>query len=139
MTIQTRFTYQFAVLGLLGLVGCSQSGPKTIPVYGKIEFVGREAPKVCRLLFKPLKSDGPARPSVAERGADGSYQVKAYKGSKGLLPGTYQVAVSYFDLKPGKDPNLETSWAETGYDAGELVVDSTSRGIEHNIEVPGKS
>jgi hypothetical protein len=125
-------------LALLLLAGCSESGPKTVPVYGTVTFVGRDAPKTCRLFFKPIKVEGLTRPAAAERSSNGSYAARAFSTSKGLLPGTYKIEVSYYDLIPGKNPDLENSWAETSFRAGELVVDANSKGIEHNIEVPKK-
>jgi hypothetical protein len=127
-----------ALAALFVLAGCSESGPKTVPVYGIVTFVDRDAPKTCRLFFKPIKTEGLTRPAVAERSSSGSYAAKAFSTSKGLLPGTYKIEVAYYDLVPGKNPDLETSWAETNFSAGELVVDANSKGIEHNIEVPKK-
>lgn len=124
-----------ALAALLLLAGCSESGPKTVPVYGFVTFVGRDAPKTCRLFFKPIKVEGLIRPAVAERATNGSYAVRAFSTSKGLLPGTYKIEVAYYDLIPGKNPDIESSWAETDFNAGELVVDADSKGIEHNIEV----
>jgi hypothetical protein len=54
------------------------------------------------------------------------------------LPGTYRVDVSYFDLKPGGNPNSEGGWTERKHDAGELVVEAGSSGVEFNIKVPAK-
>ena len=123
---------------MLWFVGCSESGPKTVPVYGTVTFVGRDTPKTCRLFFKPVKVEGLTRPAVAERSSNGSYSARAFASSRGLLPGTYKIEVSYYDLVPGKNPDLETSWAETNFHAGELVVDANSKGIEKNIEIPKK-
>src|SRR3954467_4266662 len=123
---------------LLSLAGCSEPGPKTVPVYGTVTFVGRDAPKTCRLFFKPIKVEGLSRPAVAERTSNGSYAAKAFSTSKGLLPGTYRIEISYYDLKPGKDPNIETNWAETNFSAGELVVEAGSSGVEKNIDIPKK-
>jgi hypothetical protein len=90
------------------------------------------------VFFVPTKvpEGTPNRPSIASVSPDGAYAVKAFKDSKGLLPGTYQVLVTYAVLKPGGDPNSESGWTEKRYEAGELVVDADSRGIEHNIDVP---
>src|SRR5215210_64505 len=123
---------------LIGMSGCRDNGPVTVPVYGTVTFVGREVPKVCNIFFKPLESSGPFRPSTASLEADGSYRVKAFQNSKGLVPGKFQVEVWYYDLKPGQDPNLESSWNQRKFNAGQLVVDASSSGIEHNIEVTGK-
>ena len=120
------------------LGGCSDGGPATVPVYGTLSFAGREQPKFCRLYFKPIEAETITRPSFTTPEADGSYEVKSFRQSNGLLPGKYKVEVSYFDLKPGANPNVETSYAESVFDAGELVVDADSDGIEHNIEVPPK-
>jgi hypothetical protein len=126
-----------AVLAVL--VGCSEKGPKTVPVYGTITFAGREAPKTCQIYFTPVKVEGLIRPTVAERQSNGSYKAKSFSTSRGILPGTYKVLVTYYELKPGKDPNKETNWDEKKYDDGELVVEPTSSGVEHNIEIPKKS
>ena len=139
MRLRPSSTITSALAALLLLAGCSESGPKTIPVYGVVTFVRRDAPKTCRLFFKPVKVESLTRPAAAERAANGSYAARAFSTSKGILPGTYKIAVSYYDLVPGKNPDLESSWAETQFDAGELVVDANSKGIEHNIEIPDKS
>jgi hypothetical protein len=109
---------------------------ETVPVYGKVSMVGRDLPKVVRVFFQPTASEGVVRPSVAQVDADGSYTVKAFKDSEGLLPGSYRIQVSYFDLKPGGNPNSEQGWLERKHDAGELVVPEDADEVEHNIEVP---
>ena len=88
--------------------------------------------------LNPLKSKASIVLLLPRRSPNGSYAARAFSTSKGLLPGTYKIVVSYYDLVPGKNPELETSWAETSFPAGELVVDANSKGIEHNIEVPKK-
>jgi hypothetical protein len=123
-------------IAFLCLAGCSGGGPETIPVYGTVNFAGRERPKVCRLFFQPSGETAMSRPSGAEAKPDGSYEVKAFQRSSGLLPGKYQVRVSFFDLKPGADPNRDESWIERRHDAGELVIESGSDDIEYNIDVP---
>jgi hypothetical protein len=138
MRLRKSYTTSAALVAIFLLTGCSERGPKTVPVYGTVTFVGRDAPKTCRLFFKPIKVEGLTRPAVAERSPNGSYAAKSFSTSKGLLPGTYNVEVSYYDLVPGKNPELETSWAETNFNAGELVVDANSSGVEHNIEIPKK-
>src|SRR3954452_6372872 len=133
-------THRFAVAvaALILITGCSEGPIKTVPVYGTVTFVDREAPPTCDLIFQPLKIDGPLRPSFADRQADGSYQVKAFKNSRGLIPGTYHVQLVFHDLKPGADPKQESAWKLTNYDGGELKVDAASGGVEFNIEVRSK-
>jgi hypothetical protein len=139
MDFRMRYALWVGAITLIGIAGCSDRGPVTVPVYGTVTFVGRDPPKVSNIFFKPLESTGPFRPSTASREADGSYSVKAFQNSKGLVPGKYQVEVLYYDLKPGQNPNLDSSWNERKFDAGQLVVDASSSGIEHNIEVTGKA
>jgi hypothetical protein len=124
-----------AATAVVAVIGCSEGPIKTVPVYGTVTFVDREPPPTCDLIFQPQKSDGPLRPSFAERQPDGSYQVTAFKRSKGLIPGTYRVQLVFHDLKPGADPKLETSWKLTNYDGGVINVEPSSGGVEHNIEV----
>jgi hypothetical protein len=135
-----RFTTRaiLAAVGLIAFVGCSERGPHTIPVYGTVKFVGREAPKVCNLYFQPIKVEGLSRPATSQCDPDGAYAVKAFQNSRGLIPGTYGVRVYYYDLKPGANPGLDASWRETKYEAGEVVIGANSSDVEHNIEVPAK-
>src|SRR3954454_89555 len=127
-----------AAIGMIAFAGCSDHGPFTVPVHGTVSFVGREPPKVCNLYFQPIKVEGLTRPATSQRGPDGIYAVKAFKDSKGLVPGKYGVRLFYYDLKPGGNPAIDSSWRETMYEAGELVIDANSSGVEHNIEVPAK-
>jgi len=119
------------------IAGCGEGPLKTVPVSGLISFADRQPPPQCDVIFQPIKVDGPLRPSFADRQPDGTYQVKAFKKSKGLIPGTYRVLVVCHDLKPGANPKLETSWILTNHDGGEVNVDAKSGGVEHNIEIKG--
>jgi hypothetical protein len=139
MKCDARITSGLLALAMLPLAGCSDGGLETVPVYGKVSFAGRNAPDACRLYFQPIKSESISRPASTTADADGSYEAKAFRDSDGLMPGTYKVQVSYFDLKPGANPDLDTSYTESTYDAGELVVDSDEGEIERNIEVPMKT
>jgi hypothetical protein len=134
------YCYLSVIAATLFLItGCSEGPIKTVPVYGSVTFADREPPPTCDLIFQPVKVDGPLRPSFADRQVDGSYRVKAFKNSKGLIPGTYHVQLIFHDLKPGADPKLEASWKLTNYDGGELKVDADSGGVEYNIDVRKKS
>ena len=120
----------------LTIIGCSEGPIKTVPVYGKVSFVGRNAPERTDLIFTPVTSEGPLRPSFAELQPDGTYQMKAFERSKGLIPGKYRITVTLHDAKPGGNLKLESGWKNTDVDAGEVEVPADSKGIEHNIEVP---
>ena len=139
MRLRSITCFALLAAGIVALVGCSESGPKTVPVYGTITFAGREAPETCLIYFTPIKTEGLNRPTVAERKSNGAYKAKSFSTSRGILPGTYRVSVKYYDLKPGKNPNKESNWDELIFQAGELVVDADSSGIEHDVEVPKKS
>lgn len=139
MKLRSFYLFLLFGFGLLAAAGCGEKGPKTVPVYGTISFAGREPPKTCQVYFTPIKTEGLIRPTIAERQSNGSYQAKSFSTSRGILPGTYRVLVTYYQLKPGKDPNREANWDELKHEAGELVVAPDSGGIEHNIEVPKKS
>ena len=135
----SNFTFAVVVTGLAVAAGCGEGPIKTVPVYGTVSFADRDAPPTCDILFQPLKVDGPKRPSYADRQADGHYQVKAFKNSRGLIPGTYHVMLVFHDLKPGKDPTKESSWNLTNYDGGDVNVEASSGGVEYNIEVRKKT
>jgi hypothetical protein len=138
MSLRSLTSFGVAIAALVIVTGCSESGPKTIPVYGTVTFVGRDPPKTCQIYFTPIKTEGLIRPTVAERQSNGSYAAKSFSTSRGILPGTYRVLVTYYELKPGKDPNRESNWDELKFDDGELVVDANSSGIKHDIEVAPK-
>jgi hypothetical protein len=139
MNLRTLSCFIIATACLIVLAGCSETGPKTVPVYGTITFVGRESPSWCHIYFTPTKSETTIRPTFAERQSNGGYKVKSFSTSRGLLPGTYRVRVNWYELKPGKDANKEGNWNEVSFDAGELVVDANSSGIEKNVEIQNKS
>jgi hypothetical protein len=122
---------------MVTLCGCGGSG--VVPVKGKVVFKGRELPEVCFLTFVPLDDStagGTIRPSTATMAPDGAYRVTPFLGVEGLLPGRYMVRVSYFDLKPGGNPDREADWIEQKFEADELLVESGSRSIEYNVEGP---
>jgi hypothetical protein len=123
---------------VLALTGCG-GGSDVVPVSGQVVFHSRDLPQVARLTFVPVEgssSGGAIRPSGAKMEPDGTYRVTPYQGVEGLLPGTYKVRVSYYDLKPGGNPDREADWAEYTHEAGELVVEPGSGAIEHDVEVP---
>jgi hypothetical protein len=136
-------TMKCALRNLLALVtivcaGCSSSGPEVVPLDGNVAFEGRKLPGSCRIMFAPNKAaDGAIlRPSIATMQSDGSYQVAPYHGTRGLVPGTYQVRVTYYDVKPGADAKVESSWNRKEYVAPELQIEPGSSRITHNITVP---
>jgi len=130
--------YNILVAALLCVfAGCGEGPIKTVPVSGSVTFADRQPPTQCEIIFQPIKVDGPLRPSFTQVQPDGTYQVKAFKSSRGLIPGTYRIQVLCKDLKPGANVALDSSWVITNHDGGEVNVDAKSGGVEHNIEVKG--
>jgi len=117
------------------LEGCSEGPVKTVRVYGKVTFADRTPPTSTEIVFQPVKVEGPKRPSITELEPDGTYQVKAFQNSKGLIPGTYHILLNFHEPKPGGNLKAESGWKHTNYDAGEVDVAADSSGVEHNIEV----
>jgi len=105
-----------------------------------MSFADRELPEVCRLTFVPTETDEGVsiRPSGATMDEDGVYHLPPFKGVEGLLPGTYAIRVSYFDLKRNGNPDIEGDWKEYQHEAGELTVEEGSSGVVHDIEVTRK-
>ncbi len=121
---------------VLAFVGCGERGPKTVPVYGTVTFAGRDMPSGVRVFFRPNQTTGVVRPTIVKCDDTGGYEAKSFDRSRGLLPGTYGIAVHYAEVIPGTVPALERSYTVKTFDAGEVVVDPDSGGVEHNIEVP---
>ena len=136
--MRCHFIWALMVGILCCAAGCSEGPIKTVPVSGKVSFADRQLPTTTDIIFQPVKVDGPLRPSISNLQPDGSYRMKAYIKSKGLVPGTYRVLLTFHDPKPGGDIKQESGWTATEYDAGEVEVPAVSSGIEHNIEVRTK-
>jgi hypothetical protein len=128
-----------AFASLVAAAGCSEGPIKTVPVYGTITFLDRQPPTTTEIVFQPIRVDGPLRPTISNVEADGKYRMKAYTKSKGLIPGTYHVLLTFHDPRPGGDLKQESGWKHLEYDAGEVEVPAVSSGIEHNIEVSVKN
>ncbi len=135
---RVRWSLTTVVL-LLTVGGCANEGPEIVPVSGMLTFEGREQPEVCRLTFLPQDSSGSVRPSGGEMASDGTYQPVAFRGVHGLYPGTYSVRLSYFDLKPGGNRDVEADWTEYTHEPTEpLVVESGTSSATYDITVPAQ-
>lgn len=132
----TRLASSLGLLSLVFFSGCNDSA--VVPVSGTLTFASREIPEVCRLSFVPKEEEGGGaiRPNGATMEPDGTYRMTPYQGVEGLLPGTYSVRISYFQLKKNGNPDREGDWKEFKYEAEDLVVEPGSRAITHDIEVP---
>ena len=92
--------------------GCAPSGPKTIGVEGTVNFASRDRPHAVDIFFRPKEvyGDGPTRPSSKRLDDTGHFEVSSFGDGDGLVPGKYEVAVVYYDLRPGGDPDNEGNW-----------------------------
>ncbi|MCC7085065.1 MAG: hypothetical protein IT427_08665 [Pirellulales bacterium] len=73
------------------VVGCGQSGPKTIPVSGQVTYQGTAVPAGL-IVFLPA-SDMECRPGRAFVQSDGSYRATTVKKGDGLMAGEYRVSI----------------------------------------------
>jgi|GEM_PF-5930462 len=134
--MMVRYRLAFCLLSALAFstsVGCS--GSPVVPVSGSVTFPNRDLPEVCRLTFVPKESKAGIRPGSATTEDDGTYKVTPFKGVEGLLPGSYAVRLSYYDLKKNGNPDRDADWIEQTFEGEELIVEEGSRGVVHDIEV----
>lgn len=133
MLSHKQFFFVSLLAVCISLAGCTRS--PVVPVTGKITFASRDTPEVCRLTFVPQNQEGAIRPSGGTMDADGTYKLTEFKGVEGLLPGTYSVRISYFDLKKNGNPDRDSDWKEFTFEGEDLVVEEGSRGVTHDIEI----
>jgi len=129
----------YASLALVLLVGCSDGGPTTVPVYGEVTFNKSAPPAPGAVYFAPVKAAQglPNRPVVARFGEDGSYVATSYEKGDGLVPGEYRVRVECWKTPPGMGGNASgVNYVGEGFEPPELVVTSEDDEIEFNLDVP---
>lgn len=81
---------------LLMLNGCSNSGPQLIEVHGKVTYQGKPVTQGT-VSFSPKSSSvGGIRTGVGAIKSDGSYELQALPGKKGVQPGEYLVSVNSY-------------------------------------------
>lgn len=71
--------------------GCGQSGPRTIPVSGRVTYQDAAVPSGL-IMFLPA-SDLECRPGRAFIQSDGRYQATTIKKGDGLMAGEYRVSI----------------------------------------------
>ncbi len=113
------------------LAGCGTRGPKTVPVDGSITFDGTaEWPTGGELYFLPIQAaEGfPKRPGTAEFDERGRFTVTTFKPDDGLLPGTYQVQVNSWKVRPTERKPQGVSFVPQRF------RDPTTSGIEVTVD-----
>jgi hypothetical protein len=130
-----RSTLVWASLAAVSLlpIACRPSGPELITVKGKITYGGGPWPKPGTITF----TGGP-RPASVEFDTQGNFEVAAFEGRPGLMPGTYKIAVECWEVLPTMEPpspgksyvpakyqNGSTSGFEVTVEAGKPLTDVT--------------
>ena len=129
-TNSVRFVLAATVVVLL--VGCGPGGPETIPIHGTVKLENGKVPGNCTVYFQPTEvADGdPLRPATANVDEAGEFEVTSFHEGDGLVPGTYQVKIVYFTLRPGGNPEIEGHWQEHTRVMDNLTVESGKRQAE---------
>jgi len=119
---------------LILLAGCSDNGLEMVRVKGRVTFEGRELPEHCTVYFHPVEVPAglPKRPAASRLREDGRPSVTSWKTGDGLVPGTYEVKIQYYDPKPGADITSDDSWVGKSHQVEDLVIEP---GTESQIEV----
>ncbi|MBC8871426.1 MAG: hypothetical protein H8E44_18540 [Planctomycetes bacterium] len=140
-----------AALTAAAIAGCGSSGPKTIPVSGKVTIGGKPA-KGCRIDFHPIdKSNQVASGQV---GNDGSYKLyTGITGTPGAMAGKYKVVlvpdtggdISYMESGSDADPELPIAksdvipkqYTDASTTPKEVEVTSGTKNID--IDIPSSA
>lgn len=113
-----------------------------VPVSGKVTIAGTAPTKGGIITFTVIEpAEGYARrPGTAKFADDGSYVATSFEEGDGLVPGTYNAVIKYYEQSPNDDD-------PTSYDRlnlvpkdyrPEVVVDKAADSVEANFDVPPK-
>ena len=102
MGMRSSLRLGLAVL-LLAAVGCGASGPKIVPVSGRVMMDNKPLAKA-RVTFQPIGKGGnlyPGPGSYGETDADGNYSLKTVGDDKpGAVVGEHRVEISLPGARP---------------------------------------
>lgn len=124
---------------LVLLTSCSDNGLGMVRVNGQVTFEGRETPEHCTVFFHPIEvPEGlPKRPAASQVDEAGRLSVTSWEPGDGLVPGTYQVKIQYYDPKPGADLTSDDGWVGKSHQVKDLVIEPGTGGpIEVHYTVP---
>jgi hypothetical protein len=103
------------VLALLVCSGCG--GKKTIPVTGRVVFADGTPLAEGLVVFNPVVDADklPTPDGVIQ--SDGTFKMRTYSASDGVLPGKYRVAIVVPPPPEGEPPRLDPKFAQ-GHTSG---------------------
>lgn len=142
MQTACRFVVFCSALGLAA--GCGPTGPKTVPVSGKVTLDGGTVPGPGFIYFTTEGGgESVSRPGTAEFAADGSYRAKTFTDGDGLLPGKYLLRVDCWKTAPNMEGKPVASFLPPKYqDASksnlELTVKPDDKSVTFDIDLKGK-
>lgn len=113
------------LLSLVGLVGCTASKPKTVPVSGKVMYK-KDTPAAGALVVFHPTAEMEARISgkpFAKVGADGTFTLTTYEENDGAPEGEYGVTIDYRVKENGPEPKFRLG-GEEGSGGGKLAIDA---------------
>jgi hypothetical protein len=110
-----------------------------VRVNAQVSFEGREFPQHCKVYFSPIEvPEGlPKRPAAGRPDKEGRLSATSWKKGDGLVPGTYEVTIQYYDPKPGADLTSDDGWVGKSHQVEDLLIEPGMRGpIEVRYTVP---
>lgn len=123
--------------------GCGKGGDAAVvPVSGKVTIAGAAPTKEGTITFTVVEpAEGyPRRPGTAKFAADGSYVATSYEEGDGLVPGTYNAVIKYYEQEP--NDNDPTSYERLNLVPKdylpEVVVEKSAGSAEANFDIPPK-
>lgn len=128
------------VAATLSFTGCGANQPATIPVRGKVTFVGGQWPKGGEMLFLPTKAAAgfPIRPGKGAFDVDGQFTVGTFTKSDGLMPGSYRVGIECWKVPPTMGGPPPVSYLPDAYQSPmwTLEIEPESKALDLSYDVP---
>ena len=134
-------------LALATSSGCGKSGPKTVPVSGRVTYSGKPVTKG-DVVFQPeeVAKGQPFRPSIGKLQEDGTYRLSTFTLNDGITPGTYRIVVHSLISGPTPEqPTLPHVWAvPTRYTSTQTtplekkIPEDASGSLEFDFELTDK-
>jgi hypothetical protein len=104
----SRFLFLSCGLFAVSLLGCEKSGPKMVPVEGKVTYKGKPVPRGSVSFFANNKKGNQSMEVPIGTIEDGTYHVIT-RITEGMTPGWYNVAVNAAKQIDPKNPYF-TEW-----------------------------